>query len=103
VQHPSVLQARNDELEWDTFDGMVALGIESNRSAALADALLAAGVEPNPILTAIDTEHLEAHVARIMESEAENGVSMLSEVHMDDAVSSTPCSHRKVSLQYLTA
>jgi hypothetical protein len=90
VQHSAVLQAQNDELASDVFEGMCALGIESNRAAALADALLAAGVDPNPILTAVESEHFEAHAARMMESEAENGMSMLSEVHMDDAVSSAP-------------
>jgi hypothetical protein len=90
VQAASVLQAQHDELASDVFDGMCALGIESHRAAALADALSAAGVDPNPILTAVESEHLEAHAARMMASEGEDGMSRLSDVHMDDAVSTTP-------------
>jgi hypothetical protein len=90
VQGPSVLQAQNNELASDVLDGMCALGIESHRVAALSDALMSVGVDPNPMLTAVETEHMEAHVARMMEGEVENGMSMLSEVHMHDDVSSTP-------------
>jgi hypothetical protein len=70
VQDASVLQAQHDELASDVFDGMCALGIESHRAAALADALSAAGVDPNPILTAVESEHLEAHAARMIASDA---------------------------------
>jgi hypothetical protein len=47
VQDHSVLQAENNELTSDAFEGMCALGIESHRKVALFDALMSVGVDPN--------------------------------------------------------
>lgn len=56
----AALRAQVQELSEDVYEGMCALGIESNRVAALVDALASMGVDPNPILDAVENTHLES-------------------------------------------
>jgi hypothetical protein len=90
AQELSALQAQVEALAGDAFEGMCALGIESNRVAALVDALVSVGVDPNPILNSVENEHLVADAAGEVEDEPENGLGFFSVVHLDDAISSTP-------------
>ena len=69
-QNLGALQAQVEELEADVYESMCALGVESNRVAALVDALVSIGVDPSSILNSVENEHLATVGTVDMEAES---------------------------------
>lgn len=87
-QELAAMQAQVQELDGDVYEGMCALGVESDRVAALVDALVSVGVDPSPILNGVENEHLEAAAAGGVGIEDESALGSTSVIHFDSAVSS---------------
>ena len=83
-QKLDALQSQVEELDVDVYEGMCALGIESNRVAALVDALVSVGVDPNPILNAVENEHLAAAAAAAVDMGTESTLGCTNDVHSFD-------------------
>lgn len=81
----AALQAQVEEMQQDSYEGMCALGIETDRVEALVEALASAGIDPNPILQDVENKHLEAAIADEMGGEDdEAGVTGGSEGETTD-------------------
>lgn len=76
TEEMEALQAQLEELDGDVYEGMCALGIETDRVAALVKALAAVGVDPNPILDEIDDRYFKGAAAQI-ETDIPSGSTIL--------------------------